>query len=151
MQLRILGLGVDLVEVGRLERAVARHGEGFLLEFLSPVELDRCRREPHLLPSCSAFFAAKEAFFKAFGTGRSGHLRWQDVEIQAGGANRNAIELSGATREEAERTFLERIHLSMSQPAGRGRGQMALAMVVLEGRAEVGGFLRRGGEDVGAV
>lgn len=126
----ILGLGVDLVEVVRFERALSRHGEAFLEEFLGPAEVDWCRhsRDPHL--SCSILFAAKEAFFKALGTGRSGPLRWQDLRVRLDGRGGGMIEATGEAgrRLEARNIRRARVCVSMRRAAG-----LALALVLLEG------------------
>jgi holo-[acyl-carrier protein] synthase len=135
----ILGLGVDLVEVARLERAVARHGEDFLGEFLNPAELDRCRRTRHPLAYSSACFAAKEAFFKALGTGRSGRLRWHDLEMHRSSRGVCSISWTGETTRAVLARGVTRAFLSASLAGGRSGVQQALCMVVLEGRPEEAG------------
>jgi holo-[acyl-carrier protein] synthase len=61
-----LSVGVDLVELARIERAVDRHGERFLARIYTPMELARYRQR---LPELAARFAAKEAVSKALGVG----------------------------------------------------------------------------------
>jgi holo-[acyl-carrier protein] synthase len=122
----ILGVGVDLVEVGRLERAVARHGEDFLREILSGREIDRCRRTSRFLPACAAVFAAKEAVLKALGTGRAGPVSWQDIDVDLSTAVPHAT-LSGESREAMRRLGADRVHLSLA-----GDRVHAAAMAVLE-------------------
>lgn len=131
----ILGVGVDLVEVGRLERAVSRHGEGFLEEILDRREIDRFRRSSRFLPACAAAFAAKEALFKALGTGRAGLVSWLDAEM-AGSVTDPRIVLRGETARAAAGLGVCRVFLSLARA-----GNLAAAMVVLEGsppRAETG-------------
>jgi len=124
----ILGVGVDLVEVGRLERAIARHGEEFLREILTGEEIDRCRRTSRFLPACATVFAAKEALFKALGTGRAGPISWQDVSVR--GSRRSvSVSLEGAAAAAARRLGVERVHACLSAGA-----RLAAAVVVLEGR-----------------
>jgi holo-[acyl-carrier protein] synthase len=131
----ILGVGMDLVEVGRLERAVSRHGEGFLAEILNQGEIDRFRRSARFLPACAAAFAAKEALFKALGTGRSGLVSWLDAEI-TGFVATPRFELHGETARIAAGLGVCRVFLGLARA-----GRLAAAMVVLEGsppRAEAG-------------
>jgi holo-[acyl-carrier protein] synthase len=131
----ILGVGVDLVEVGRLERAVSRHGEGFLEEILDPGEIDRFRRSSRFLPACAAAFAAKEALFKALGTGRAGLVSWLDAEM-AGSVAVPRLVFRGETARVAAGLGVRRVFLSLARA-----GTLAAAMVVLEGsppRAETG-------------
>ena len=123
----ILGVGTDLVEVGRLERAVSLHGEGFLGEILNQGEIDRFRRSSRFLPACAAAFAAKEALFKAMGTGRIGLISWLDAEI-AGSVAAPRLELRGETARVAAGLGVGRVFLGVARA-----GSLAAAMVVLEG------------------
>jgi holo-[acyl-carrier protein] synthase len=75
------GLGIDLVEVGRIKKALNRWGERFLHRIYTPREIDYCNRKTFPEQSLAARFAAKEAVFKAMGTGLSGGVRWTQVEI----------------------------------------------------------------------
>ena len=131
----ILGVGVDLVEVGRLERAVSRHGESFLAEILSAREIDRFRRSSRFLCACAGAFAAKEALFKALGTGRTGRVSWLDAEV-AGSETSPRLELFGEIARMAADRGVGRVLVGLAQA-----GHLAVAMVVLDGaspRAETG-------------
>jgi holo-[acyl-carrier protein] synthase len=75
------GLGIDIVQVARIEKAVARWGERFLQRVFTQRERDYCSRKAHPAESLAARFAAKEAVLKAIGTGLSGGVRWTDVEV----------------------------------------------------------------------
>ena len=75
------GLGIDLVEVGRIRKALNRWGEQFLCRVFTSEERNYCARKAHPEQSLAARFAAKEAVLKAIGTGLSGRIRWIDVEI----------------------------------------------------------------------
>lgn len=80
--------GIDLVEVARIARMLAEHGESFLDRCFTPAERryaqGSARRDEHL----AARFAAKEAVLKALGTGWRSGIAWTDVEVvsQASGA-----------------------------------------------------------------
>ncbi len=79
---RILGVGVDLIEVARIKASFEKFGDRFMRRVLRPDEIAYClshrRPEPHL----AARFAAKEAISKAFGTGIGRELGWQDMEVK---------------------------------------------------------------------
>ena len=133
MALRILGLGVDVVGVDRVERAVARLGEGFLEEFLRPSETGQCFRSRQPLSSCASVFAAKEALFKALGTGRSGALRWKDVEVSLRGGTGPSLSLTGETSRAAAELGVRRVHLDLARSRDAEGPGLAVALVVLEG------------------
>ncbi len=73
----MLRIGVDMIEVERVQRALARHGERFYARFFTARERQICAEQPQRL---AARFAAKEAAAKALGTG-IGEVRWVDLEI----------------------------------------------------------------------
>lgn len=75
------GLGIDLVEVGRIKRAHNRWGERFLRRVFTADERSYCMKKAHPEQSLAARFAAKEAVLKAIGTGLSGGIRWTDIEV----------------------------------------------------------------------
>lgn len=75
------GLGVDLVEVGRIKKALDRWGQRFLCRVFTSGEREYCMRKAFPAQSLAARFAAKEAVLKAIGTGLSGGIRWTDVEV----------------------------------------------------------------------
>jgi holo-[acyl-carrier protein] synthase len=123
----ILGVGMDLVEVGRLERAVSRHGEGFLTEILNQGEIDRFRRSSRFLPACAGAFAAKEALFKALGTGRAGRVSWLDAEMTGSWAAPR-LDLRGEAARVAAGLGVCRVFLGLARS-----GHLGAAVVVLEG------------------
>lgn len=77
----ILGTGIDLIEVARIEQSYQRFGERFLKRVLRPAEIEYCLTFKHPGPHIAARFAAKEAISKAFGTGITSELGWQAMEI----------------------------------------------------------------------
>ena len=108
---RILGIGVDVVDVVRMKEALQRQGDHFVRKVFTPAEVQYCRgkKKPH--EHFAARFAAKEAVGKAIQTGWSGVFRWKDVEVMN--------EPSGAPRiilhnKMAEQLRTKHIHLSLS-------------------------------------
>ncbi|MGB7767599.1 MAG: holo-ACP synthase [Verrucomicrobiia bacterium] len=78
----ILGTGIDIIEVARVQASHERFGERFLKRLLHPDEIAYCLSHKHPAPFIAARFAAKEAISKAFGTGIGAALGWQDMEIR---------------------------------------------------------------------
>lgn len=77
----ILGLGIDIIEVARIEASYARFGDRFLERILHPNEIRYCLSHKTPGPFLAVRFAAKEAISKAFGTGIGQQLGWQDMEV----------------------------------------------------------------------
>jgi holo-[acyl-carrier protein] synthase len=77
----ILGVGIDIIEVARIQGSYERFGERFLNRILHPNEIAYCLSHKVPAPFLAARFAAKEAISKAFGTGIGAQLGWQDMEV----------------------------------------------------------------------
>lgn len=77
----LTGLGVDIIEVKRIEKAIHKWEERFLARVYTSEERRYCMRKAFPEQSFAARFAAKEAILKALGTGLSHGIRWTDVEI----------------------------------------------------------------------
>lgn len=77
----ILGVGIDIIEVARIESSYAKFGQRFLDRILHPGEIEYCLSHRAPGPFLAARFAAKEAISKAFGTGIGAQLGWQDMEV----------------------------------------------------------------------
>lgn len=78
---RILGLGMDLVEIDRIEESLQRFGDRFLEKIFHPAEIEYSRSQSRPAVPLAARFAAKEAASKAFGTGIGESLPWLGLEI----------------------------------------------------------------------
>lgn len=125
----IVGSGIDVVEIERVEHALARHGRRFEERVFHPREIEGGRGRRRAAPFYAARFAAKEALMKAVGTGWARGVRWVDIEVVAG-AGAFEIELHGEVADIARRRGVARIHLGM----GRSRS-LALAAVLLDAGA----------------
>jgi holo-[acyl-carrier protein] synthase len=77
----ILGIGIDIIEVARIQASHQRFGERFLNRILLPGEIAYCLSHRAPAPFLAARFAAKEAISKAFGTGIGAQLAWLDMEV----------------------------------------------------------------------
>ena len=114
----IVGVGIDVVEVRRLARALERT-PGLADRLFTEAERERP------VESLAARFAAKEAVAKALGA--PGGLRWRDAEVVVQESGRPVLHLTGGVAEEAEAQGIRTWHLSLSHDAG-----VATAVVVAE-------------------
>jgi len=95
----ILGTGIDIIEVARIEASYERFGERFLSRILLPDEIRYCLSHKQPGPFLAARFAAKEAISKAFGTGIGGQLAWQDMEVARRDSGEPFVILHGKGRD----------------------------------------------------
>ena len=95
----VLGVGVDVVEVERIQTAITRFGDRFLRRVYLPNEIAYCQSFKHSMPHFAARFAAKEAISKAFGTGIGRDLGWLDMEIQRHPSGAPFVVLHGDARQ----------------------------------------------------
>jgi len=123
----IVGTGVDITEVDRIEAAVKRFGDRFLKRVFTPAEVRYCMGKPNAAERLAARFAAKEAGMKAIGTGLRHGVTWQDVEVLRLPGQRPVLQFSGKAAEFAARLGCKRTHLSLSHTA-----EQAIAHVILE-------------------
>lgn len=79
----VIGIGLDLVEIGRVERALARFGDRFVAKLMDPEEAADLPKGASDRVTAMAFaVAGKEAASKALGTGWSQGVRWRDVVVR---------------------------------------------------------------------
>jgi holo-[acyl-carrier protein] synthase len=124
----ILGVGTDLVDIRRIERALARFGHRFAQRVL--VEHEYQRFCSHAKPAhyLAKRFAAKEAFSKAMGTGIHFPVNWHNVSVANERSGRPYLEFSEPLAALLKQRGISRAHLSLSDEV-----DMACAFVVLEG------------------
>ncbi len=124
----VIGLGTDLVEVGRIRESVARFGDRFLHRVFTEEERRYCAAKRHGEQNLAARFAAKEAGAKALGTGISRGVGWQDLEVSRAPGEAPTLWLHGRAGELARHLGVVRVSLSLTHTEGT-----AMAVVVLEG------------------
>jgi|SRR5271163_2062302 len=126
----IIGTGIDIIEVERIERALTRPVTGgrFRARVYTGREISYCesRGRPRY-QSYAARFAAKEAVMKAMGTGWNRNVGWSEIEVTRERGHAPAIVLSGKAAEFARRRGIVRFHLSLSHTASG-----AIAHVIAE-------------------
>lgn len=123
----IYGIGVDLVKISRVERALARWGDRFVSRVFTESESEFCHIRAFPASSFALRFAAKEAFSKALGTGMRRGVRWKDIEVFHFPGGRPGLRLSGRSSAICKEENIAGFHLSLSDEEGYG-----IAMVVLE-------------------
>ncbi|MGC2519234.1 MAG: holo-ACP synthase [Burkholderiales bacterium] len=124
----IIGIGTDLCDIGRIERALERHGERFARRILVDSELERFRRHPRPAAYLAKRFAAKEAFSKALGTGIRFPVNWHNVWVENGRSGKPSLSFSAPLAALLERRGVAEVHVSITDEVG-----MACAFVVVEG------------------
>ena len=92
---KVLGIGCDLAEVGRIQKAHERHGQSFLDKVYTAAEQEYCLNQANPYPSLAARWAAKEAVAKAFTTGVSEHIGLLSIEITKGSRSEPQVKLLG--------------------------------------------------------
>ena len=118
-------VGVDVIEIERVEAALGRFGERFLRRVYTAEEAAFCRGRVHEL---AARFAAKEAVMKALGTGAKG-VAWREIEVLPNHRGKPLVYLYGRARARAERIGLAGLDVSMSHSR-----EYAVAFVVGQSR-----------------
>lgn len=124
----IVGTGVDITEVPRIQRVLERYGERFMNRVFTAEEIRYCSSKPNAAERFAARFAAKEAGMKAIGTGLRGGITWKDVEVVRQPGQRPELRYSGKAAEVAAALGCKKTHLSLSHTA-----EQAIAHVILEG------------------
>jgi holo-[acyl-carrier protein] synthase len=123
----IVGTGVDIIEVSRVEEAIGRFGDRFLSRIFTEAEIRYCNSNRNQVERFAARFAAKEAAMKALGTGLRRGVSWQHIEVGHQPGGRPTISFSHAAAEIAAELGARRVSLSVSHTE-----QHAIAQVILE-------------------
>ncbi len=103
-------IGIDLIEIDRIEKAIARWRESFLHRVYTELELKLCHNKPS---SLAARFAGKEAVVKALGTQSKG-IRWKEIEILSDHGGKPLVHLYGKARNQAGSLGLNNLAISLS-------------------------------------
>lgn len=123
----VLGIGIDIVELGRIESLYERSGEAFLRKICREGEVE-ARKGHALIEHIGGLFAAKEAALKALGTGWAEGLGLSQIEIRRRESGAPYLTFHDAAEARARALGVETLHLTISHERS-----YAVAMVVLEG------------------
>ncbi len=110
----MVGTGVDIAETSRIEEALEKHGERFAKRVFTPAEIEYCEKFRNKAERYAARFAAKEAAFKALGTGWREGIRWLEVEITHLPSGKPELVLTGRALEIARQLGVVRTSVSIS-------------------------------------
>ena len=123
----IVGTGIDIAETERIQKALEKHGERFTRKVFTPAEIAYCERFKNRAERYAARFAAKEAAFKALGTGWARGVRRLDVEVTHQASGKPELELTGRAREVADQLGVTHAVMSISHAR-----RYVVAQVILE-------------------
>src|ERR1700676_1410544 len=118
----LVGTGIDLTEISRIQKSIARFGDRFLDRIFTSGEKAYCQRKRNAAESYAARFAAKEAAAKALGTGISYGVSWLEIEVVREPSGRPRIEFRGRAAEIARRLSVAHAALSITHT-----GSLAMA------------------------
>jgi len=125
----IIGTGIDIVNIERIERLMGRWGDHFLDRVYTEREISRCQRRFRPSECFAIRFAAKEAFLKAIGSGLRNGIQWTDIEVENDPMGKPLLCLHRKAKEVLQTCRIERTHLTLSHDR-----PFAVAHVLLEGR-----------------
>jgi len=125
--LLIIGLGLDISEIDRIEAAITRHGTAILQRLYTPQEIAYCESFKNKFERYAGRFAAKEAGMKALGTGWRRGVRWRDLEVVRQPGGKPTLRLAGAALQIANGLGVKNISLTITHS-----GNLALAEVIFE-------------------
>ena len=111
------GIGIDMLEVARMERELSREGGGFRDAVFTESEVAECTAHPRPPEAFAGRFAVKEALIKAFG-GTETDSRWRDLEVLCSGPDGARVVLHGAWRRRADKQGVRDIAVSFSVAGG---------------------------------
>jgi holo-[acyl-carrier protein] synthase len=123
----IVGTGIDIAEVERIEQTIARFGGRFKERVFTADEIRYCESKTNKAERYAARFAAKEAGMKAIGTGWSRGVRWQDIEVRRLPGGRPTVVFHGKAGEIFAKLGGVRAHLSITHTK-----ESAMAYVIIE-------------------
>lgn len=124
----IVGVGIDSASISRIERLIEKYGRRFLEKVFTDDEIAEGLGRRDAGHYFAARFAAREAFFKALGTGWGRGISLREVSVEREESGRPRLSLSPRALEAAEKIGATTSHLSLSHEAG-----IAQAIVILEG------------------
>jgi len=124
----IIGCGIDLVKIERIEKIIKRWGNNFNSRIFTPLERDYCeKKKDNKYQSYAGKFAAKEALLKALGLGLRG-ANWKELEIRNDELGQPVIDTSGKLKKIALAKGVSKYFITISHTK-----EYAIAQVILEG------------------
>ena len=103
-------IGIDIIEIPRINKAITRWGDTFLRRIYTDSELELYREKPS---SLSARFACKEAVMKLLGTGKNG-IHWREIETLSHSNGKPLLNLYGSAQSQANKLGIKEIAVSLA-------------------------------------
>ncbi len=125
----IFGIGVDIVQIERIQQAMDRHGDKFAKKILGEAEFKEYLQDNKKANFLAKRFAAKEAFAKALGSGFRGGLTLKQIQVAHNKIGRPILILEGYAKQETAKLNIRHYHVSLSDER-----EHVVAFVTLEGR-----------------
>lgn len=125
----IVAIGIDIVEIARMQEVFVRRGERFRNRVFTEAEIAYCESRAAKMESYAARFAAKEAAMKALGTGWGDGIGWHDIEVMRSPTGIPSLQFRGRALERLNELGASRAHLSLTHSR-----DLALAQVILESK-----------------
>ncbi len=123
----IIGTGVDIVEIGRFRNVLERSKDRFIQRVFTPAEQEFCNKHRDPAPHYAVRFAAKEALFKALGTGWAKGVTWLDAEVLRENQKAPTLRLHGVALKLSASMGATKVHLSLTHS-----DESAVATIILE-------------------
>ncbi len=137
----ILGLGNDIIDIRRIEKAIERYGDRFLQRVFTPTERARSDGKPGRAASYAKRFAAKEACAKALGTGLRKGVFWRDMGVVNLKSGRPTMLLTGGAAAQLEhitpRGYRPQVHLTLTDDFPLAQAVVVISGVAAETGADV--------------
>lgn len=124
----IVGMGIDIAEVNRIQAVIESQKERFLRRVFTPDEAAYCEQFKNKYERYAGRFVVKEAAMKALGTGWSRGVRWVDLEVVRQRGGRPTLSLKGEAKKIADALGVKNIAVSITHTA-----EQAIAQVIFEG------------------
>lgn len=122
----IVGCGVDIIEIARIEDVIDRYGDRFFCRVYLPSEIRYCRSKRNAAESFAARFAAKEAAAKALGTGIQFGVGWRDIEVVRAPSGRPSLLFHGRARDLAQQLGVHHSVVSLTHSKSEAFAQVLL-------------------------
>jgi len=122
----IAGIGVDIVDIARIQALLDRYGKRFLARVYTEAEAAYALRGANAAERLAGRFAVKEAVMKALGTGKTQGILWRDVETVRGRFGRPEVRLHGQAVKWAKIRGSGAVHASITHDGGKAGGFVIL-------------------------
>jgi len=123
----IYGIGIDIIEINRIEELIEKMADKFLNRVFTPEEREYCDKMARRASHYAVRFAAKEAFLKALSTGLTSGIRWKDICVINEPSGKPILKITGRALEIMNEHGITHSHISLSHSR-----TLATSIVTLE-------------------